>query len=944
MDISARCRCKAAFLVLLQLSGTFTSSAQTQIDLSSQSRNVDFSAARSVVPFPTGTVLPAACTPGAFFFKTDAKSGSNVYGCTSQDVWTMQGAGNTVPLTWGNITGTLANQADLNTALSGKADTNLTNLANPSTARTNLGLGSAATQPSSAFAGSSHQHAATDITTGFIPPARLGSGTANSTTVLYGDNVFRTPPAGTGSTPPVWGNITGTLASQTDLNTALSGKADTSLGNLSSPATARTNLGLGSAATQPSSAFAGSSHQHPASDISSGVLPAARLGTGTADGTTVLFGDNVFRTLPSGGSGNGPAGPLAAQSGQTVNITCGASCYVNGYSFSNLAATISGFPSVTRTDYVYTQGGVVKYGYSSGSAPSGLTAITAVSGISAMPTGPDVTPLAVVTLSNGSVLSVADARNAAVGQPDVVVAGAGLTGTRSGSTLTVANALINGVNLVAGTATTLTAANLYQLIRCNNAAGCTITVPQAGTSTGFVNGTYFWVKNDSTAGTVTIAPTGSTIDAAATYTLSPGQSVQVWSDSSKYLVTPGKSVNTGDGATAGGTNGQIQYNNSGSLAGISTDAANGVPLLDGAAKLKTAQFPGSIPSNAATASALASAPTTCPTGQSPTGILANGNATGCAPNASMPSGTPNQILATNPSGSTSATVVLRSLVPNDIPVLPPSKQQLFDPTDFSMWTVNDQFDGNTFSNSSDRITPWLMGGNGCYAVQTRNPGTFGEATLATNGNPNDLCVFSRNSPNSDSIYRGLLPPFTGNSRFAYLNLGFLVRTPSSTFATQPMAMEVGFVDNPWVGGLTTPVNTTWNVKFRVITNSTTTCSTTLNTSGATLTGPVAANRWHVVVSNDGSTSTCIDTGIDAAENTNYKFRFEAVPGTGTVNFYMAAGSGSNFSQVGSLVNHGRMPAGWSGGLFPYTAVQSLAANGVNAYLSGFKGYATGLGR
>src|SRR5262249_43811347 len=35
--------------------------------------------------------------------------------------------------------------------------------------------------------------------------------------------------------------------------------------------------------------------------------------------------------------------------------------------------------------------------------------------------------------------------------------------------------------------------------------------------------------------------------------------------------------------------------------------------------------------NAATATALASTPTLCSTGQAPTGILANGNATGCAP-------------------------------------------------------------------------------------------------------------------------------------------------------------------------------------------------------------------------------------------------------------------------------------------------------------------------
>jgi hypothetical protein len=62
---------------------------QTRIDLRSQGRNVDFADAAVTRPFTVGTTLPANCSSGAAFFKSDAAAGKNLYLCTATDTWTL---------------------------------------------------------------------------------------------------------------------------------------------------------------------------------------------------------------------------------------------------------------------------------------------------------------------------------------------------------------------------------------------------------------------------------------------------------------------------------------------------------------------------------------------------------------------------------------------------------------------------------------------------------------------------------------------------------------------------------------------------------------------------------------------------------------------------------------------------------------------------------------
>lgn len=77
--------------------------------------------------------------------------------------------------------------------------------------RTTLGLGTAATAASSSFAAAAHNHAASEVTSGTLDTARLGSGTANATTFLRGDQTWAAPSAGAVSATTVEVDLGSTL-------------------------------------------------------------------------------------------------------------------------------------------------------------------------------------------------------------------------------------------------------------------------------------------------------------------------------------------------------------------------------------------------------------------------------------------------------------------------------------------------------------------------------------------------------------------------------------------------------------------------------------------------------------------------------------------------------------------------------------------------------------
>lgn len=76
--------------------------AQTLVDLRTQSKSVNFTAANYTSPFQSGTSLPASCSVGQAYFESNAAAGLNLYGCTATNSWTLLSAG----ILLGDITGT----------------------------------------------------------------------------------------------------------------------------------------------------------------------------------------------------------------------------------------------------------------------------------------------------------------------------------------------------------------------------------------------------------------------------------------------------------------------------------------------------------------------------------------------------------------------------------------------------------------------------------------------------------------------------------------------------------------------------------------------------------------------------------------------------------------------------------------------------------------------
>ena len=125
-----------------------------------------------------------------------------------------------------------------------------------------------------------------------------------------------------------------------------------------------------------------------------------------------------------------------------------------------------------------------------------------------------------------------------------------------------ANQLGSSVNAQTGTTYTILNGDRGKLVTHTNAGAIAVTLPQAGSGGNFANDWFYCTQNRG-AGTVTITPTTSTIDGAASLALTTNQGACIWSDATNYFTMRG----IGGAGSPGGSDTQIQYNNAGAFGG-----------------------------------------------------------------------------------------------------------------------------------------------------------------------------------------------------------------------------------------------------------------------------------------------------------------------------------------------------------------------------------------
>lgn len=130
-------------------------------------------------------------------------------------------------------------------------------------------------------------------------------------------------------------------------------------------------------------------------------------------------------------------------------------------------------------------------------------------------------------------------------------------------------------NAQTGTTYTFLDGDRGKCVSLSNGSSIAVTLPQAGASSQFISGWYTNARAGG-AGTVTITPTTSTIDGAASLTLTTNQGVGIFSDGTNYFTFRGRVPSFLQSATQGGNTTKISTISGSLVSGNCVEAdANG---------------------------------------------------------------------------------------------------------------------------------------------------------------------------------------------------------------------------------------------------------------------------------------------------------------------------------------------------------------------------------
>jgi hypothetical protein len=332
----------------------------------------------------------------------------------------------------------------------------------------------------------------------------LWSGTCSSSTFLRGDGSCQTPGGGgnvSTSGSPATGNLTKFASATTITNGDLSGDCTTS-GALAITCTKTSGVAFGTFAT------------------SNAATPLAIGGTTPAAGafTTLSATGNLTTNV------TGSTQCLHANSSGVVSGT-GSDCGAGGG-----GGAFSAITSGTNT----TAAMVVGTGASLSVTGTGTISATNTTGVN----GAGVPVSALVVGSNGSSQLIATQ----IANQTVLGNGSGSSGapvalTVAGNLLATSTQLITSqaINAQTGTSYAMATGDAGKLVTFNNASPVAVTLSQA-TTAGFTAGYSFDVHNIG-AGVVTITPTTSTINGAATLTFVQNTDCTITSDGTNYQVS-----------------------------------------------------------------------------------------------------------------------------------------------------------------------------------------------------------------------------------------------------------------------------------------------------------------------------------------------------------------------------------------------------------------------